>query len=229
MMPTVSPVVFIVQTEATFAQQASLELKTAGFSPVILPDADSAWKDFEQQTPSLLLLDIAESREAGKAFCHQVRLSGSRAIILLLLEGETVEQRTACLAVGADDYLLKPCLGRELLERVSFYLRPEKSKKEQLTFADLVLDLSERYLSIEQETMALTIKEFQLLKYLMSHPREILTRQQILDNVWGDEYKGESNVIEVYIRYLRLKIEKNGKKRMIKTVRGTGYVLQDPV
>ena len=228
-MPTISPVVFIVQTEETFAQQACLELKTAGFSPVVLPDAEKAWKDFEQQRPSLLLLDIAESKAAGIAFCNQIRGSGSRTIILLLLETETVEQRATCLETGADDYLLKPCLGRELLERVSFYLRPQKDKKEQLTFANLVLDLSERYLSIEQESMALTIKEFQLLKYLMSHPREILTRQQILDNVWGDEYKGESNVIEVYIRYLRLKIEKNGKKRMIKTVRGTGYVLQDPV
>ena len=228
-MASVSPTVFIVQTEATFAQQASLELKTAGFKPVLLSDARNAWKDFAQQRPSLLLLDLAESKETGKAFCDQVRLSGSRAVILLLLETDTVEQRAACLETGADDYLLKPCLGRELLERVSFYLRPEKTDKERLIFANLVLDLSDRYLSIEQETMTLTIKEFQLLRYLMSHPREVLTRQQILDNVWGNGYKGESNVIEVYIRYLRLKIEKNGKKRMIKTVRGTGYVLQDPV
>ncbi|MEB3213754.1 MAG: response regulator transcription factor, partial [Leptolyngbyaceae bacterium] len=97
----------------------------------------------------------------------------------------------------------------------------------QLRFGDLVLDLNSRQAMLHNRVIDLTMKEFELLKYLMEHPREVMTREQILENVWGYEFMGESNVIEVYVRYLRLKIEDEGSKRLIQTVRGVGYVLRD--
>jgi len=106
-------------------------------------------------------------------------------------------------------------------------LQPATSSNEQLRFGELVLDLATRRALRNGRTIDLTMKEYELLKYLMEHPREVLTREQILENVWGYDFLGESNVIEVYIRYLRLKIEDEGEKRLIQTVRGVGYVLRD--
>lgn len=110
---------------------------------------------------------------------------------------------------------------------VRFYLQPTITVKEQLRFRELVLDLITRRLFLNEKGIDLTMKEFELLKYLMSHPREVLTREQILENVWGYNFQGESNVIEVYIRYLRLKMETEGQKRLIHTVRGVGYVMRE--
>jgi DNA-binding response OmpR family regulator len=110
---------------------------------------------------------------------------------------------------------------------VKLYLQPDKVGTEQLRFGDLVLDLATRRAFRHERAIDLTMKEFELLKYLMEHPREVLTREQILENVWGYDFMGESNVIEVYVRYLRLKIEDEGEKRLIQTVRGVGYVLRE--
>ena len=107
------------------------------------------------------------------------------------------------------------------------YLQPDTGGTEQLRFGDLVLDLATRRALCHGRAIDLTMKEFELLKYLMEHPREVLTREQILENVWGYDFMGESNVIEVYVRYLRLKIEDEEQKRLIQTVRGVGYVLRE--
>ena len=110
---------------------------------------------------------------------------------------------------------------------VRLYLKPDVDTSEQLRFGDLILDLATRRAINNERVIDLTMKEFELLKYLMEHPREVLTREQILENVWGYDFMGESNVIEVYIRYLRLKIEDESQKRLIQTVRGVGYVLRE--
>ena len=226
-MSTFNPSILLVQTEGTFAQQASLELHDSGYVPVVIPKADDAWREFKNLEPAMVILDHSRSGEAGIKLCRQVRNSGSKALILLLLEGETISERVACLEAGADDYLLKSHHVKEVLQRINFYLEPKESNKEQLRFGDLILDLSNRCLIINDKVIDLTVKEFELLKYFMSHPREILTREKILENVWGSDFQGESNVIEVYIRYLRLKIEREQKKRLIHTVRSIGYVLKE--
>lgn len=140
---------------------------------------------------------------------------------------DTVDDRVACLESGADDYFLKPYRTETFLQMVRLYLEPEAGVTEQLRFGELTLDLSNRRAMRGGRLIDLTMKEFELLKYLMMHPREVLTREQILENVWGYDFMGESNVIEVYIRYLRLKIEDEGEKRLIQTVRGVGYVLRE--
>jgi len=200
------------------------DLHGSGYPAVAVTQTGSSWQQFSQLQPALVVVDFTE---AGLLFCRQVRSVGSRVPILLLLAHETLEDRVACLESGADDYLVKPYRLEAFLQMVRFYLEPSTGGNEQLRFADLVLDLHQRRAIRGDRTLELTMKEFELLKYLMSNPGEVLTREQILENVWGYDFIGASNVIEVYVRYLRLKIEDEGERRLIQTVRGVGYVLRE--
>jgi two-component system, OmpR family, response regulator NblR len=165
--------------------------------------------------------------ESGLWFCNRLRSLGNRVPVLLMMARDSVDDRVACLESGADDYFLKPYRTEEFLRLVRLYLQPDNPTSERLRFGDLMLDLTTRRALRNGRAIDLTMKEFELLKYLMEHPREVLTREQILENVWGYDFVGESNVIEVYIRYLRLKIEDEGEKRLIQTVRGVGYVMRE--
>ncbi|WP_013324545.1 response regulator transcription factor NblR [Gloeothece verrucosa] len=227
MSSIITPCILFVQTDETFNQRAILDLKQAGYHPVVVADVKTARSEFEMLQPAMIVLDRKRTGEAGVKFCRQLRKMGSQVLLLMLVDQETVEERIACLEAGADDYLLKSYQSDAFRERVNFYLQPTSTVKEQLRFADVVLDLATRRLLINDKEIDLTMKEFELLKYLMSHPREVLTREQILENVWGFDFSGESNVIEVYVRYLRLKMENEGQKRLIHTVRGVGYVLRE--
>ena len=217
----------LILTDEIFAQQASLDLRSAGYFSVVGEDAAREAKHLHNLQPAMIVIDRAWQAEPGWNFCRQLRSSGYRTPILMLVEQETVEERVACLQAGADDYLLKPYKREEFLQLIRLYLQPEVSVKEQIRFGELVLDLTTRRVIRSDRAIDLTMKEFELLKYLMSNPGKVLTRDQIIENVWGYDYRGESNVIEVYIRYLRLKIESEGKKRLIQTVRGVGYVLRE--
>jgi two-component system, OmpR family, response regulator NblR len=222
-----NPCILLVGIEETIAKPAGTDLKDTGYYPVIVPTIERAFAEFDKLQPAMLLLDHQTGGKEILTFCQQLRSLGSRVYIILLVERETLEERLACLEAGADDYFLKPYDSRSFLRLIRFYLQPSDTVKEQLRFGDLVLDLATRRLSYRTKNIDLTMKEFELLRYLMAHPREVLTRNRILENVWGDEFQGESNVIEVYIRYLRLKMEAEGQKRLIHTVRGVGYVLRD--
>lgn len=227
MTPGYNPCILLVGIEETLAKQAGTDLKETGYYPVNVPTLDRSLAEVETLQPSMILLDRERAGNAGVSFCHNLRSLGSRVIVILLIDRETLEERIACLEAGADDYFLKPYDSRAFLRLIRFYLQPSEIVTEQLRFGDLVLDLATRRLSYKTKKIDLTMKEFELLRYLMLHPREVLSREQILENVWGDEFRGESNVIEVYIRYLRLKIEAEGQKRLIHTVRGVGYVLRE--
>lgn len=230
-MPAVTPIpnpcILLVQTDEAFARQASQDLREAGYMAAIAPDINKAWLDIETLKPATIVIDRALAGESSLKLCQKLRKEDNRVSIVLLVEQETVDERVAILEAGADDYILKPCHIKEFLQMIRFYLQPAETTKEQLRFGDLILDLTTRRLFIGSQGIDLTMKEFELLKYLMAHPREVLTRDQILENVWGYDFQGESNVIEVYIRYLRLKIEQEGQKRLIHTVRGVGYVLRE--
>jgi DNA-binding response OmpR family regulator len=222
-----NPCVLVVETDETFAERLSLDLKEAGYCTVVAHDATSGWHHACELQPAMVVVDRALAGESGLKLCSQIRSSGSRVPILLLMARDTVDDRVACLESGADDYFLKPYRTEPFLQMVRLYLEPKTNATEQLRFGELVLDLTTRRAMRGGRTIDLTMKEFELLKYLMMHPREVLTREQILENVWGYDFMGESNVIEVYIRYLRLKIEDEGEKRLIQTVRGVGYVLRE--
>ncbi|MDJ0573314.1 MAG: response regulator transcription factor [Pleurocapsa sp. MO_192.B19] len=219
-----SPILLL--TDNIFAQQASLDLKTAGYLP-IWEKAQKGWQKLSLLEPVMVIIDRSFTEKSGLHLCRQLRNSGNRIPVLMLVEQETVAERVACLEAGADDYLLKPYQREKLLEQIGLYLQPEVSVQEQLRFSELILDLTTRQAIRNNQVIDLTMKEFELLKYLMSNPQQVLTREEIIENVWGYDYRGESNVIEVYIRYLRLKIESQNSKRLIQTVRGIGYVLRE--
>jgi len=219
--------VLVIETDETLANQVSLDLQASGYEAVIARDADSGIQNLRDRHPALIVIDRMLAGESGLNLCNYLRKSGAREPMLVLMARDTVDDRVACLEAGADDYFLKPYRAEEFLKLVRLYLQTEPAATEQLRFGDLVLDLATRRAIRYGKAIDLTMKEFELLKYLMEHPREVLTREQILENVWGYDFMGESNVIEVYIRYLRLKIEDESQKRLIQTVRGVGYVLRE--
>ncbi|MBW4443795.1 MAG: response regulator transcription factor [Plectolyngbya sp. WJT66-NPBG17] len=222
-----TPCVLIVETDQALAHHVSLDLQASGYDTIVVHDAHTGLRQAIEKHPALIVVDRLLEGDSGLSFCHNLRTTGTRIPVLLLMARDTVDDRVACIEAGADDYFLKPYRSEEFLKLVQLYLKPDVPSSEQLRFGDLVLDLSTRQALRNGRAIDLTMKEFELLKYLMEHPREVLTREQILENVWGYDFVGESNVIEVYIRYLRLKIEDEGEKRLIQTVRGVGYVLRE--
>ncbi len=219
--------VLVIETDEVLAKQMSLDLQEAGYETAIAPDAASGLRQARDLQPALIVLDRMLANESGLTLASHLRSLGTRSPIILLMVRDAVDDRVACLQAGADDYFLKPYRSDDFLKLVKLYLKTEAPSHEQLRFGDLVLDLATRRASRNARLIDLTMKEFELLKFLMEHPREVLTREQILENVWGYDFVGESNVIEVYVRYLRLKVEDEGEKRLIQTVRGVGYVLRE--
>ncbi|HEY9697519.1 MAG TPA: response regulator transcription factor [Trichocoleus sp.] len=222
-----NPKVLVIETDEMLAQHVSSDLRESGYETSIAYDAVTGLRQAKEFQPALVVVDRMLAGESGLSLCSHLRATGARMPVLLLMARDSIEDRVACLQAGADDYFLKPYRSEEFLKLVRLYLHSDAPSSEQLRFADLLLDLATRRAIRNSRVIDLTMKEFELLKYLMEHPREVLTREQILENVWGYDFMGESNVIEVYIRYLRLKIEDEGEKRLIQTVRGVGYVLRE--
>ncbi|MBD2529397.1 response regulator transcription factor [Nostoc flagelliforme FACHB-838] len=222
-----SPCVLVVETDESLANQLSCDLQEAGYESIVVHDAAGGLEHCRDRQPALIVLDRMLAGESGLSLCKNLRGTGLRSPVLILMARDTVDDRVACLEAGADDYILKPYRSEDFLKLIRLYLKPDIDTTEQLRFGDLILDIATRRAIHNGRAIDLTMKEFELLKFLMEHPREVLTREQILENVWGYDFLGESNVIEVYIRYLRLKIEDEGQKRLIQTVRGVGYVLRE--
>jgi len=221
------PCVLVIETDEVLAKQISLDLQEAGYETAIAHDVASGLRQVRELQPALIVLDRMLASESGLTLASHLRSLGTRIAIILLMVRDAVDDRVACLQAGADDYFLKPYRTDDFLKLVKLYLKTEAPSHEQLRFGELLLDLATRRASRNARLIDLTMKEFELLKFLMEHPREVLTREQILENVWGYDFVGESNVIEVYVRYLRLKVEDEGEKRLIQTVRGVGYVLRE--
>ncbi len=221
------PCVLVIEPDESLAAQVSLDLRESGYEPVVAYDASNGIYQVRDRQPALIVVDRMLAGESGLGLCTNLRKAGTRVPVLVLMARDTVDDRVACLEAGADDYFLKPYRSEDFLRLVRLYLDPDPAGTEQLKFGELVLDLATRRALRHGRVIDLTMKEFELLKYLMEHPREVLTREQILENVWGYDFMGESNVIEVYIRYLRIKLEDEGQKRLVQTVRGVGYVLRE--
>jgi two-component system, OmpR family, response regulator NblR len=227
MLMTETNPILLVENDLALAEKISLDLIKAGYQTAIADNAKLGLEKARKLQPTLIAIDRALAGESALQLVTQLRELGCVAPILLLMAHDTVADRVACLEAGADDYFLKPYYAPNFLQRIGLYLKTETSGGEQLRFADLALDLVTHRVLRHETTIDLTVKEFELLRYLLSHPEIELSREQILENVWGYDFLGESNVIEVYVRYLRLKLEKDGGKRLIQTVRGVGYVLRE--
>jgi DNA-binding response OmpR family regulator len=220
--------ILVIEDEAKLARFLETELAYRGYRVSVVGDGTVALAAARDQNPDLVLLDWMLPGISGLEVCRQLRLTGNRVPVVLMTASDEVADRVAGLDAGADDYVVKPFSLQELLARIRIYLQPPKgSGDSRLVFMDLTLDPVTRQASRGERQVELTAKEYDLLRYLMEHPRQVLTRQQILEHVWGYDFTGDSNIIEVYIRYLRLKIEGPGEKRLIQTVRGVGYVLRE--
>jgi two-component system response regulator MprA len=177
--------------------------------------------------PDLVVLDWMMPGLDGLEVCRRLR-QRSKAPILMLTARETVSDRVQGLDAGADDYLVKPFNLDELLARIRALLRRTRpNRPEVYYFENLTLDTGSRQATRGERVIPLTGKEYELLEFFMRHPRQVLTREMIYEEVWGYDFGGDSNIIEVYIRYLRQKLELEGEDRLIHTIRGMGYVLRE--
>ena len=177
--------------------------------------------------PDLVVLDWMLPGMDGLEVCKRLRATG-KVPILMLTAKDSVSDRVLGLDAGADDYMVKPFNLDELLARLRALLRRTQAPKQKsYTFADLVLDTGTRRAQRGERVIDLTAKEYELLELFMRNPRQVLTREMIYDEVWGYDFGGESNIIEVYIRYLRQKLEDGKEPRLLHTVRGMGYVLRE--
>ena len=221
--------ILVVEDEKKLAKFIKLELEYEGYEVTVTNDGLAGLSTARELNPDLILLDWMLPGISGVEICRRLRQTGDKVPIIILTAKDEVSDRVTGLDAGADDYLIKPFSIEELLARVRASLRRHQEEEDAniLQFADLTLNRSTREVYRAHRLIELTAKEFDLLEYLLSHPRQVLTRDQILERVWGYDFMGDSNIIEVYVRYLRLKLELNQESRLIKTVRSVGYVLKE--
>ncbi|MBM7586143.1 DNA-binding response OmpR family regulator [Bacillus pakistanensis] len=227
------PKILIVEDEEKIARVLELELTHEGYEVVKVMDGFEGLTIFREQSFDLVLLDIMLPGMNGIELLRRIRSKDSVTPVLLLTAKDSVEDKVAGLDLGANDYITKPFQIEELLARVRAALRVKLKSSEPefdeslLQIADLKLNVSTREVTRGEDEIELTPREFDLLAYLMKHPKQVLNREQILDGVWGYDYYGDTNVVDVYIRYLRNKMDKPYKEGLIHTIRGVGYVMKE--
>lgn len=223
-----STTILLVEDEEKLAKFVQMELSYEGYDVKVANDGLAGLMTARDVEPDLVILDWMMPGMSGVEVCRRLRSTGSKVPVILLTAKDGVQDRVEGLDAGADDYVVKPFSIEELLARVRAHLRRNQpGEDEALQFDDLSLNRKTREVFRGDRAIELTAKEFDLLDYLLDHPRQVITRDRILEEVWGYDFMGDSNIIEVYIRYLRLKLEAEGEKRLIQTVRGVGYVLRD--
>lgn len=220
--------ILLVEDEIKLAKFIELELGYEGYQVSVMHDGLAGLTAARELQPDLIILDWMIPGLSGVEICRRLRTTGDKVPIILLTAKDEVSDRVAGLDAGADDYLVKPFSIEELLARIRARLRQlQEVDADILEFADLSLNRRTRQVYRGKRLIELTAKEFDLLEYLLVHPQQVITRDRILEQVWGYDFMGDSNIIEVYIRYLRLKLEATGEQRLIQTVRSVGYVLRD--
>jgi two-component system, OmpR family, response regulator MprA len=223
------PTVLLVDDDPKLVRMLSHTLVYEGFDVVTAVDGHEALLRVQERRPDVMVLDWLMPGLSGIQVAQRLRATQDRTMILILTARDAIEDRVEGLESGADDYLVKPFAPVELLARIRALLRRSEVARggQPLTFAEMVLDPQARRVRRGVRQIELTLTEFELLRYLMLHPRQVLQREQILQAVWGYDFAGEDNVLEVYIGYLRKKTEAGGERRLIQTVRGVGYVLRE--
>jgi DNA-binding response OmpR family regulator len=220
--------ILVVEDEEQIASFLRRGLAYEGYEVEVAPDGAVALSKARETRMDLVVLDLMLPGMDGLEVCRRLRTTNSSLPILVLTARDSVSDRVQGLDAGADDYMVKPFALAELLARVRALLRRAgPGEPELLQFGDLKLDTGTRQVYRSEKLIELTSKEFDLLELFLRHPRKVLTRETIYDRVWGYDFGGESNIIEVYIRYLRQKLETDNHSRLLFTVRGVGYVLRE--
>ena len=220
--------VLVVDDDRSLRRAVARALDLEGYEVQVAEDGLQALASFDEEatTPDAVVLDILMPNLDGLTACRAIRAK-SRVPILMLTARQSVDERVEGLEAGADDYLSKPFAVVELIARVRALLRRTSFDEDVLRYGDLELDRGERRARRGGRQLELTRIEFSLLELLMSHPRKVLSRATIFEQVWGYDLAFASNSLEVYVGYLRRKTEAEGGARLIHTVRGIGYVLRD--
>ena len=220
--------VLIVDDDVKLLKMLQRTLTYEGLLVITASNGVEALKQVDTYHPEIIILDWMMPKMDGMEVMRQLRSENNRVSILMLTARDAIENRVEGLESGADDYLIKPFAPPELVARVHALLRriENKGDKHPVSFAGLHLDPTAHLATLDGAALELTPTEFDLLHYFMRHPRQVLERAQILTKVWGYDFGGEQNVLEVYVGYLRKKLEANGHPRLIQTVRGIGYALR---
>jgi two-component system response regulator MprA len=221
--------VLIIEDDPAVRESLERCLGFEGYAVVSAVDGEAGLAAVAVNRPDAILLDLQLPKMDGLEVCRRIRASGDGVPILMLTARDATRDRVSGLDAGADDYLPKPFALEELLARLRALLRRSgatSTAQDTLVVDDLQLVIPSRELSRDGHPIELTRKEFELLELLMLHPRQVMTRTQILHEVWGYDFDPGSNTLEVYIGYLRRKTEEHGGSRLIHTIRGVGYVLR---
>ncbi|WP_102029235.1 response regulator transcription factor [Salirhabdus sp. Marseille-P4669] len=222
--------ILIVEDEKKLARVLQLELEYEGYETVTAYNGKDAVQEIKQGKFDLVLLDIQLPELSGFEVLRRVRREGIAIPILLLTARDEVHDKVSGLDLGANDYITKPFQIEELLARIRVHLRTIQSavkSAEVMQIGELSVNLQTREVIRAEQHIELTPREFDLLVYLLTNENQVLTREQIITQVWGYDYLGETNVVDVYIRYLRQKIDKPFSHAYIQTIRGVGYTIRD--
>lgn len=221
--------VLLIEDEIKLARFVELELRYEGYDVTVCHDGREGMERINNEEFDMLLLDLMLPNLTGIEICRRVRKFSQIPIIMLTAKDEVMD-KVAGLDSGADDYLTKPFAIEELLARMRVAFKHSDgstTKKTILQVQDMVIDTERRMVTVGGKVVDLTKKEFELLRYLVQNKNIALTREQILNEVWGYSYIGETNVVDVYIRYLRTKIDEAFGKKYILTIRGVGYYVKE--
>jgi two-component system response regulator MprA len=221
--------ILIVDDDTRVINALRRTLAYEGYSVSVAANGEGALAIARNKPPDLVILDLMLPGIDGLEVCRRLRAAGDGIAVLMLTARDAVADRVAGLETGADDYLVKPFALEELLARVKALLRrrnPPDIAREVLCFEDLELDTATRQALRGKRVIELSTTEYELLAMFLRNPRIVLTRTVLMDRIWGNDFEGGPNVLEVYIGHLRSKLEQHSEKRLIQTVRGAGYVLR---
>lgn len=221
--------ILVVEDEIKLARFLELELLHEGYEVLVAHDGREGLRAALEEKPSLVVLDIMLPVLNGMEVCRRIRHASDIPVIMLTAKDDTMD-KVMGLDLGADDYMTKPFAIEELLARIRAILKRRggtAAKGQHLTAGDLVIDTERYQVFFRKQPVELTKREFELLKYLVENRNIVLTRDTLLREVWGFDYAGDTNVVDVYIRYLRSKIDQRFDTNLIRTVRGVGYILEN--
>ncbi len=220
----------VVEDEINLLNILKKRLTKANYSVDACENGDEAWDYICMTSYDGIVLDIMLPGRDGISILREMRKKGNYTPVLLLTAKDSIDDRVTGLDMGADDYLVKPFAFEELLARIRVMLRKHtevKPAEEVLTIADLKVDLKTHKVMRAEKEIDLSSKEFAMLEYMIRNQGKVLSRDQIEQHVWNYDYMGGSNMVDVYVRYLRKKIEEGQEKKLIHTVRGAGYMLRE--
>ena len=222
------PTILIVDDDQKLLKMLQRTMTYEGLCVITASNGQEALDQVDQNKPEIIILDWMMPKMDGLVVVQQLRAENNQAFILMLTAKDALENRVEGLESGADDYLVKPFAPEELVARVHALMRriEAKTTRQPVRYGNLSIDPQLHEARQSERLLDLTPTEFELLHYFLLHPRQVLGRAQILNSVWGYDFSGDDNVLEVYVGYLRKKLEANVQERIIHTVRGIGYVLR---